>query len=53
VRDVFLVGGFAFNSSKDTAEESRRVEMRLEFLGVEEKPIASPATSGNFGACAI
>ena len=41
VRDVFLVGGFAFNSSKDTAEESRRVEMRLEFLGVEEQPIAS------------
>lgn len=53
VRDVFLVGGFAFNSSKDTAEESRRVEMRLEFLGVEEQPITSPATSGNFGACAI
>lgn len=54
VRDVFLVGGFAFNSSKDTPEESRRVEMRIEFLGIDEKRIDPPqAASGGFGACAI
>lgn len=53
VRDVFLVGGFAFNSSKATADESRRVEMRIEFLGVNELRIPSPAVSGDFGTCAI
>lgn len=54
VRDVFLVGGFAFNSSKETPEESRRVEMRLEFLGLDEKRIEpSDRVEGNFGRCAI
>ena len=54
VRDFFLVGGFAFNSSKETAEESRRVEMRIEFLGLDEKRIALPkGASSEFGTCAI
>ena len=54
VRDVFLVGGFAFNSSKDTPEESRRVEMRIEFLGIDEKRREPPqGAAGGFGACAI
>ena len=54
VRDVFLVGGFAFNSSKDTPEESRRVEMRIEFLGIDEKRVEQPQrASGGFGTCAI
>jgi len=53
VRNLFLVGGYSFNDSKDTDEESRRVEMRLEFLGVgEERPLV-PAQSGNFGDCAL
>lgn len=54
VRDVFLVGGFAFNASKDTPEESRRVEMRIEFLGIDEKkPEAPQGAGGGFGTCAI
>lgn len=54
VRDLFLVGGFAFNSSKDSDEESRRVEMRIEFIGAGEKPVAMPlGATGGFGACAI
>lgn len=54
VRDVFLVGGFAFNASKDTPEESRRVEMRIEFLGIDEKRVEPPqGASGGFGTCAI
>jgi hypothetical protein len=54
VRDVFLVGGFAFNSSKETLEESRRVEMRIEFLGIEEERVEPPqGSSGGFGTCAI
>lgn len=54
VRDVFLVGGFAFNASKDTPEESRRVEMRIEFLGIDERRVAPPeGASGGFGSCSI
>ncbi len=54
VRDVFLVGGFAFNASKDTLEESRRVEMRIEFLGIDEKRVEPPSgAAGGFGICAI
>jgi flagellar motor protein MotB len=54
VRDVFLVGGFAFNSSKDTPGASRRVEMRIEFWGIDEKRVPPPpAAAGGFGACAI
>lgn len=54
VRDVFLVGGFAFNLLKDTDEESRRVEMRIEFLGIDEQRAESPVgTFSGFGACAI
>lgn len=54
VRDVFLVGGFAFNASKETPEESRRVEMRIEFLGIDEKRIdPPPGSAGGFGTCAI
>lgn len=53
VRGLFFVGGYSFNASKDTAEESRRVEMRLEFLGVEEARLEPPAGAGNFGECAL
>jgi outer membrane protein OmpA-like peptidoglycan-associated protein len=54
VRDVFLVGGFAFNASKETAQQSRRVEMRIEFLGIDEKR-ASPQDDApdGFGTCSI
>lgn len=38
VRDLFLVGGFSFNSAKASKEESRRVELRLDFQAVDEEP---------------
>jgi outer membrane protein OmpA-like peptidoglycan-associated protein len=53
VRDLFLVGGFSYNSSKASDEESRRVEMRLEFLGLGEERAAMAADAGNFGECAL
>lgn len=31
IRELFLVGGYSSNSARDTDEESRRVELRLEF----------------------
>ncbi|VVE66474.1 hypothetical protein PAN31117_02303 [Pandoraea anapnoica] len=53
VRNLFLVGGYSFNGSKETDEESRRVEMRLEFLGVGEDRSPAPVQSGSFGDCAL
>jgi outer membrane protein OmpA-like peptidoglycan-associated protein len=54
IRDLFLVGGYSFNSSKNTDEESRRVEMRLEFVGLNESrsSVAEPFR-GNLGKCAL
>lgn len=50
IRDLFMVGGYSFNSAKGTPEESRRVEMRLEFLGLGELRPSSTAP-GEFGRC--
>lgn len=53
VRDLFLVGGYSFNAAKNSDEESRRVEMRIEFLGIGEKRLQNIDASGNFGECAL
>ncbi|MES2561769.1 MAG: flagellar motor protein MotB, partial [Pseudomonadota bacterium] len=54
VRDLFLVGGYSFNSAKKSFEESRRIELRLEFLRLgEARPTAEDAQRGDFGACRI
>jgi outer membrane protein OmpA-like peptidoglycan-associated protein len=53
VRSLFFVGGYSFNAAKQTDEESRRVEMRLEFLGVNERRETPPAGTTNFGECAL
>ncbi len=36
VQDVFMVGGFSFNSARSSKEASRRVELRLDFQTVED-----------------
>lgn len=36
IRDLFLVGGYSFNSVRATDAESRRVELRLELYGFKE-----------------
>jgi outer membrane protein OmpA-like peptidoglycan-associated protein len=54
VRDLFLVGGYSFNAAKASYEDSRRVELRLEFLGVgEQRPAVTNVPRGNFGTCAL
>jgi len=54
IRALFLVGGYSFNDAKDTDEQSRRVEMRLEFLGVgESRPPTIGLAPGNLGTCAL
>lgn len=53
-RALFVVGGYSFNAQKETDDESRRVEMRLQFLGVREKrKPAEGVAPGNFGTCAL
>lgn len=42
VRTLFLVGGFSYNSAKTSKDESRRVELRLEFRTVGEDTISPP-----------
>jgi outer membrane protein OmpA-like peptidoglycan-associated protein len=54
IRALFLVGGYSFNAAKDTDEESRRVEMRLEFLGIEEvRPETANLELSDLGICAL
>jgi outer membrane protein OmpA-like peptidoglycan-associated protein len=59
IRDLFLVGGYSFNAAKYNSitanyDESRRVELRLEFLGIgERRPATEAAPPGNFGKCAL
>jgi outer membrane protein OmpA-like peptidoglycan-associated protein len=53
VRNLFFVGGYSFNAAKNSDDESRRVEMRLEFLGIDEVRIAASGLDGNFGECAL
>jgi outer membrane protein OmpA-like peptidoglycan-associated protein len=43
IQELFLVGGASFNSLKKTLEESRRIELKLEFLEMgETRPITPP-----------
>lgn len=54
VRNLFFVGGYSFNAAKESDEESRRVEMRLEFLGIDESRGLPPDDlDDNFGECAL
>jgi hypothetical protein len=54
IQQLFLVGGFSSNAAKATNEESRRVEMRLEFLAVgESRPPATVVYEGDLGKCLL
>lgn len=52
IRDLFLVGGYSFNSMKASKEESRRVELKVDFWALDEEKPAVPAISDKeFGKC--
>jgi outer membrane protein OmpA-like peptidoglycan-associated protein len=59
VRDLFLVGGYSFNATKFDEETksydpSRRVELRLEFLGLNEtRPPVVAAGHERIGKCVL
>ena len=44
VRKIFLVGGASFNSIKESAERSRRIELKLDFreVGDAHEELADP-----------
>lgn len=53
VQELFLVGGYSFNSIKKDKAESRRVEFRVDFWGIDEvTPPPSEVLRGKeFGKC--
>jgi outer membrane protein OmpA-like peptidoglycan-associated protein len=53
VRELFLVGGFSSNSAKASKEESRRVELRLDFRTLGESETLPPPSVGDLGRCQL
>ncbi len=52
IRDLFLVGGYSFNSIKKEKSESRRVELKIEFWGIDERTQQIIVPDGKeFGQC--
>lgn len=53
VQELFLVGGYSFNSIKKDKAASRRVEFKIDFWGLDERvPEASDVLKGKeFGRC--
>jgi outer membrane protein OmpA-like peptidoglycan-associated protein len=52
IQDLFLVGGYSFNSMKASKEASRRVELKVEFWALDEtKPITPAAENKEIGQC--
>ncbi|MBF0236969.1 MAG: OmpA family protein [SAR324 cluster bacterium] len=53
IQKLFLVGGFSFNSAKANHAESRRVELRMEFYGLDETHPNYPSFNNQIGNCQI
>jgi outer membrane protein OmpA-like peptidoglycan-associated protein len=55
IRRLFLVGGYSSNSARASLDASRRIELRLEFFGVDEDRVAEQSGDGGagFGTCAL
>jgi len=52
IRDLFLVGGYSFNSMKASKDASRRVELKVDFWSLDEKQEATPDMNvKEFGQC--
>ena len=52
IRDLFLVGGYSFNAARAKKEESRRVELRLEFWAPNDARAESQLIENkDFGQC--
>lgn len=52
IEDLFLVGGYSFNSMKASKEASRRVELKIDFWALDEAKEESPAIDNRaIGQC--
>lgn len=51
IQALFLVGGYSFNSIRENKDESRRVELKLEFWAVTEEPAHNQTFDSEFGQC--
>lgn len=52
IEDLFLVGGYSFNSMKASKEASRRVELKVDFWGLDEAKQPAPAIDNRaIGQC--
>lgn len=52
IRDIFLVGGYSFNSTRKEKSESRRVELQIEFGATPEDDSGkTPNAVNEFGQC--
>lgn len=53
IRTLFLVGGFSYNSARKSKEESRRVELRLEFRSIGENAVLETQNNTMIGRCLL
>jgi outer membrane protein OmpA-like peptidoglycan-associated protein len=52
IQDLFLVGGYSFNSMKASKDASRRVELKVDFWALDEtKPVSATAENKEIGQC--
>lgn len=52
IRDLFMVGGYSFNSMKTSKQASRRVEFKVDFWQLDEVPVPPPNVDDKgFGKC--
>ena len=42
IQNLFFAGGYSFNSIRNTPEESRRIELKLEFYGLDDARESPP-----------
>lgn len=53
VRRLFLAGGVSFNNQRSTADESRRVELRIQFYGMNEEHEQAQVSAVEAGAASM
>jgi outer membrane protein OmpA-like peptidoglycan-associated protein len=53
IKQLFLLGGYSSNSLKSTDEESRRIELRIEFYQVDEERVPPASVDSASGPCRI
>jgi outer membrane protein OmpA-like peptidoglycan-associated protein len=53
IRSLFLVGGYSYNSQRPSRDESRRIELRIEFFQLDEPRTPPDPVLGDIGKCAL